>query len=345
MIGGFGTLLDLLPPPSQLGSWCGTSLRIHDMARKAKTKHVNDDSTAPIFRASDATQRFLAAMNQNDRAASKFTMDDYVQIVPIATRSIVMEDLMQMKFQVILDENANIPTAATPEPEADNSQEDEDNVHDINNVLNVVGQWCEKYVPIIEHDDAFKELKRVVSCIANLLGLIPGPHQCPAPSPPPPPCSRPHCDDEDTPMEPPTPTRVYSEAASQTPALSHEASMPPSPPTAAATSPAAAASIPPVGPRGRASYTGAAAKNLNPAAPPFVRGSPRTPAAQPPAQAQQPVSSKRSKRPFFATRGPSRRQFFIEALAIPSDTSLPTLVITANRALARAKSTLKVDSA
>ncbi|KAF9439505.1 hypothetical protein P691DRAFT_769573, partial [Macrolepiota fuliginosa MF-IS2] len=315
------------------------------MARKARTKHANDDSTAPIFRASDATQRFLAAMNQNNRAVSKFTMDDYVRIVPIASRSIVMEDLMQMKFQVILDKDDNTHTAASPQPEADNSQSDEDDVNDINNVLNVVGQWCEKYVPIIERDDAFKELNRVVGCIANLLGLIPSPHQCPAPPPSPPPCSRPHRDDKDIPMEPPAPTRVFSEAASQTPAPSHEASTPPPPPTTAATSPAAAASIPPAGPRGRASYAGAAAKNLNPAAPPFVRGPPRAPAAQPPAQAQQPVSSKRSKRPFFATRGPSRRQFFIEAPTIPPDTSLHTVVITANRALARAKSNLKVDSA
>ncbi|KAF9440714.1 hypothetical protein P691DRAFT_781586 [Macrolepiota fuliginosa MF-IS2] len=128
------------------------------------------------------------------------------------------------------------------------------------------------------------------------------------------------------------------EAASQTPAPSLEASTPPPPP-------AAAASIPPASPRGCASYAGTAAKNLNPAAPPFVHGPPHAPAAQPPAQAQQPILSKRSKWPFFATRGPSHCQFFIEVLNIPSDTSFPTLVVTANRALTHAKSTLKVDSA
>ncbi|KAF9444967.1 hypothetical protein P691DRAFT_762943 [Macrolepiota fuliginosa MF-IS2] len=318
------------------------------MARKAKTKHANDDSTAPTFRASDATQRFLAAMNQNHRAMSKFRMDEYVRLVPLSDRSSVMDDIMQMKFQIILEDDERDPNPSVPPQQTrddTNIEEDEDTVQEINNVLNIVGRWCEKYVPIIERDDEFKELKRVVGCIANLLDLIPGPHQCPAPPPPSPPCSRPHRDDEDTPMEPLAPTRAFSEAASQTPAPSHEASTPPPPPAAAATSPAAAASIPPAGPRGRASYAGAAAKNLNPAAPPFVHGPPRAPVAKPPAQAQQPVSSKRSKRPFFATRGPSRRQFFIEAPTIPADTSLPTMVVTANRALSRAKSTLKVDSA
>ncbi|KAF9440141.1 hypothetical protein P691DRAFT_768208 [Macrolepiota fuliginosa MF-IS2] len=138
-------------------------------------------------------------------------------------------------------------------------------------------------------------------------------------------------------MEPPAPTRAFSEAALQTPAPFHEASMPPPPP-------AAAASIPPASPCGCASYTGAAARNLNPAAPPFVRGPPCAPVAQPPAQAQQPVLSKCLKWPFFATRGPSCCQFFTKVPNIPSNTSLPTLVITANRALLRAKSTLKTST-
>ncbi|KAF9439554.1 hypothetical protein P691DRAFT_769450 [Macrolepiota fuliginosa MF-IS2] len=290
------------------------------MAHKARTKHANDGSTAPTFRACDATQRFLAAINQNHRASSKFRMDEYVRLVPLAERPSVMDDLMQMKFQAILDDEHDPLLNVPPQQEVDDSS-DEDTVQDIINVFNVIGQWCEKYTPIIERDDAYNELKKLVSLVANFFDLIPGPHQCPAPPLPPPPCSRPHRDDEDTPMEPPAPTRVYSETALQTPAPSHEASMPPPPP-------AAAASIPPAGPP-----------------PPFVHGPPRAPVAQPPAQAQQPISSKRSKRPFFAMRGPSRRQFFIEAPNIPADTSLPTMVATANRALSRAKSTLKVDSA
>ncbi|KAF9440378.1 hypothetical protein P691DRAFT_782528, partial [Macrolepiota fuliginosa MF-IS2] len=98
----------------------------------------------------------------------------------------------------------------------------------------------------------------------------------------------------DIPMEPPTPIQVFNEAALQTLAPSHEASTPPSPPAAVATSPAAAASISPASPCGCASYTGAVAKNLNPAAPP---------------------------------------SFFIEVPTIPTDTSLPTMVATANKAL------------
>ncbi|KAF9440696.1 hypothetical protein P691DRAFT_767369 [Macrolepiota fuliginosa MF-IS2] len=116
--------------------------------------------------------------------------------------------------------------------------------------------------------------------------------------PTPPPCAQPYCNNEDIPMELPAPTHVFSEAASQTPAPSHEATTPPPPP-------AAVASIPPASPRGCASYTGTAAKNLNPAAPPFVYGPPRAPAAKPPAQDQQPVLSKHSKQPFYATQGPS----------------------------------------
>ncbi|KAF9441350.1 hypothetical protein P691DRAFT_766393 [Macrolepiota fuliginosa MF-IS2] len=189
-----------------------------------------------------------------------------------------------------------------------------------------------------------------------MFSLIPAPHCCPIPPPcihphqdnappchhihaddipPPPPCIRPHCDNKDIPMEPPAPTCAFSEAASQTPAPSHEATTPPPPPAAAATLPAAAASSPPASPHGHASYTGTAAKNLNPAAPPF----------SPLAQAQQPISSKCSKQPFYAMCSPSWHQFFIEAPNIPKDTSLPSMVKMANNALACAKSTLWVDSA
>ncbi|KAF9441116.1 hypothetical protein P691DRAFT_766700 [Macrolepiota fuliginosa MF-IS2] len=252
-------------------------------------------------------------------------MDEYVQIVPLAWRSTVMEDLMQMKFQVILDKSDQIPTAP-PQPKAADSQIDEDDIHEIINAFKIIGPWCEKFMPTIVRDDTYNKLKRLVSLIADLFNLIPGPHQCPTPPSPPPPCSRPHRDNEDIPMEPPAPARVFSEAASQTPAPSHEVSTPPPPP-------AAAASIPSAGPRGHASYAGAAAKNLNPAAPPFVRGPPCAPAAQPPAQAQQPVSSKHLKRPFYTTRGPSRQQFFIKVPNIPKDTSLPSMVKSANNTL------------
>ncbi|KAF9440871.1 hypothetical protein P691DRAFT_629270, partial [Macrolepiota fuliginosa MF-IS2] len=119
---------------------------------------------------------------------------------------------------------------------------------------------------------------------------------------------------------------------------------PPPPPTTVATLPAAAASPTSAGPCGRPSYADTAARNLNPAAPPFMHGPPRAPVAIP-AQNPQPVSSKCSKRPFYTMHRPMHRQFYIEAPTIPSDTSLPSLVNMANCALTHARSTLKVDSA
>ncbi|KAF9441711.1 hypothetical protein P691DRAFT_765975 [Macrolepiota fuliginosa MF-IS2] len=116
------------------------------------------------------------------------------------------------------------------------------------------------------------------------------------------------------------------------------------PPAVAATLPVAVASIPPASPHGHTSYAGTAAKNLNPAAPPFVCGPPHAPAA-PQAQDPKPTLNKCTKWPFYVTHGSSCCQFFIEAPTIPNDTSLPTMVTKANKALAHAKSTLKVDSA
>ncbi|KAF9449610.1 hypothetical protein P691DRAFT_758896, partial [Macrolepiota fuliginosa MF-IS2] len=57
-------------------------------------------------------------------------MDEYVWIVPIMWRSAVMDDLMQMRFQVILDKDGRIPTVP-PQPEAANSQIDKDDIHEI----------------------------------------------------------------------------------------------------------------------------------------------------------------------------------------------------------------------
>ncbi|KAF9442072.1 hypothetical protein P691DRAFT_765610 [Macrolepiota fuliginosa MF-IS2] len=230
---------------------------------------------------------------------------------------------------------------------------------ELTNAIAAFGLWFEdNNIADNEHPSLVDNIRH----LAMMFSLIPVPYHC-SPCvhlhqddtppchhphaediPSPPPCLRPHWDNEDIPMEPPAPTCAFSEAASQTPAPSHEVTMPPPPPTTAAILSAAAASIPPAGPHGHASCTGAAAKNLNPAAPLFVHGPPHAP-VQPLAQAQQPISSKCLKCPFFAMCGPSHCQFFIEALTIPPNTSLPTLVITANRALSCAKSTLKVDSA
>ncbi|KAF9439612.1 hypothetical protein P691DRAFT_785757, partial [Macrolepiota fuliginosa MF-IS2] len=305
------------------------------MPCKAKTKPA--DNAPMVFKPSSDTEHFLAAMNQNCRLASQFTAMELMSIAQSKWEQ-VLQDLLTMKFDKVEETSLTSPTSTARIEEVADSQEDDGDIQDVIDTLKVVGPWCEKHMPSLIRDNAYNELKRLAGLIANLFNLIPGPHQCPAPPPPTPPCSCPHCDDEDTPMEPPAPTRAFSEAALQTPAPSHEASMPPPPP-------AAAASIPPASPRGCASYAGTAAKNLNPAALPFMRGPPHAPVAQPPAQVQQPVLSKRSKQPFYATRGPSRQQFFIEVPNIPKDTSLPSMVKLANNALARAKSHLQVDSA
>ncbi|KAF9442330.1 hypothetical protein P691DRAFT_765322 [Macrolepiota fuliginosa MF-IS2] len=286
------------------------------MAHKTKTKPATN--ALPAFILSAATEQFLVAMDQNHRIASQYTArkivlhanDDWAKVT---------DDLLTMNFMRVGNtDNLNNTVMPQPvEPEAIDSQDD-------SNIHNVINSF------------------RMIRQLANLFNLIPEPHQCP---PPPPPCSCLHCNDKDIPMEPPAPTHAFSEAASQTPAPSHEATTPLPPPSAAATSPAAAASIPPASPQGCASYAGAVARSLNPAAPHFVRGPPHAPVALPPAQAQQPVLSKRSKQPFFAMHGPTCHQFYIEALNIPTNTSLPPLVTTANKALACAKSTLKVDSA
>ncbi|KAF9440013.1 hypothetical protein P691DRAFT_768438 [Macrolepiota fuliginosa MF-IS2] len=271
------------------------------MPRKPKSKLVDNATNAPAFKPSDATQRFLAVMNQNCHAASSFTINEYSNLVPPAWRSVVMDDLLHMQFKLATPPIA--PTTSAP-IEVNSNNRDESDIDELSpteellNAIATFGQWFESN----------------------------------------------NITDNDIPMEPIAPTHAFSEAASQTPAPSLKASMPPPLPTTVAISPAAVASIPPSSPHGHASYAGTAAKNLNPAAPPFVHGPPHAP-VQPPAQAQQPVSSKHSKWPFYATCGPSRHQFFIEVPSIPKDTSLPSMVKMANTSLACAKSALWVDSA
>ncbi|KAF9440162.1 hypothetical protein P691DRAFT_783167 [Macrolepiota fuliginosa MF-IS2] len=279
-------------------------------------------------------------MNQDCHTVSSFTIDEYSNLVPLTWRSAVMDDLLHMHFKVT---NLLTPSAPSAPIEVDNNDKDKYDfdelspAEELTNTIATFGQWFESNNIA---DDICPGLVENIS-------LIPAPHCCPIPQPCvhlhqedalpctclhvddiqlPLPCVRLHCDDKDIPMEPTTPTHVFSKAALQTPAPSLEASMPPSPPAAAA----AAASVPPAGPCAHVSYPGAVAKNLNPAAPHFVCGPPCAP-AQPPAQAQQPILSK--------------CQFFIEAPNIPKDTSLPSMVKTANSSLACTKSTLQVDSA
>ncbi|KAF9439418.1 hypothetical protein P691DRAFT_769845 [Macrolepiota fuliginosa MF-IS2] len=208
------------------------------------------------------------------------------------------------------------PPAAPIEMDNDNKDDSEIEelslVEELTNTIATFGQWFKSNNIV---DNVHPGLVENIRQIAMMFSLIPAPHcypiplpcsqlhQADAPSynhlhidniPAPPPCTQPHHDDKDIPMEPIAPTHAFSKAALQTPAPSLEVSTPPPSLAAAATLPAAAASSSPASPQGHASYTGTVAKNLNPAAPPFVCGPPHAPAVQPPTQAQQPVSSKQA---------------------------------------------------
>ncbi|KAF9442878.1 hypothetical protein P691DRAFT_788870 [Macrolepiota fuliginosa MF-IS2] len=257
-----------------------------------------------------------------------------------------------MNFVQVDEAGKNIDTSAPIEVDDDEGTSVYDELSPMEELTNSItwfGMWSQNntITDSNEHDNLMNNIKKLV----ELFKLIPAPHCCPPPPPPcahlhqvdalpcphlhvedalpPPPCQCPHCDDKEIPM---IPTHVFNEAALQTLAPSHEASSPPP-------LPAAVASIPTDSPCGQPSYAGAVAKNLNPAAPPFVCGPPCAP-VQPPAQAQQPISSKRSKQLFYVMCGPSQHQFFIEAPSIPKDTSLLSMVKMANTALVHAKSTL-----
>ncbi|KAF9440064.1 hypothetical protein P691DRAFT_768345 [Macrolepiota fuliginosa MF-IS2] len=331
------------------------------MPRKAKNKPATN--ATPTYKLSTATEWFFATMNQNHHVASTFTAQELLKLGGFDWME-VRDDLIRMNFTEV--DISTQDNSATIKIDNDNDALSYDKelspAEELTNAIAAFRQWF-KGNNIV--DNKHPSLIDNIRCIAMMFSLIPAPHHCPTPpqcicphqddAPPcchlhtddiPPPllCMHPHHNDKDTPMEPPTPTHAFSEAALQTPAPSHEASTPPPPPTAVATSPAAAASSAPAGPCGRPSYTGTVARNLNPAAPPFVHGPPHTPVAIP-AQNPQPILSKHSKWPFFAMCGPMCRQFYIEAPTIPSDTSLPSLVNTANCTLTHARSSLKVNSA
>ncbi|KAF9439816.1 hypothetical protein P691DRAFT_768811 [Macrolepiota fuliginosa MF-IS2] len=221
-------------------------------------------------------QHFLAMMNQNHHVASQFSTEELEQLYPEEGICFqIFVDLMKMGFILLQPK----PNSSTP-IEVDNNDEDASKFDELSpageltNTIAAFGQWFKDNNIL---DNECPSLIDNIRHLAMMFSLIP-----------------------DIPMEPITPTCAFSRAASQTPAPSHEDSTPPPPPAVVATSPAAAASILPASPHGRTSYAGTVAKNLNPAAPPFMHGPPHAPVA-PPAQA--PKAS--SKRPFYVTQGPS----------------------------------------
>ncbi|KAF9440294.1 hypothetical protein P691DRAFT_767971 [Macrolepiota fuliginosa MF-IS2] len=259
-------------------------------------------STSPTTsKPSTATQWFLALMNQNFQVLSQFTWADLMAICSTAGKCVqVYEDLLTINFTLVGD-HTSPGTYNKQDSDAiisDTEEEEKININAVAYCLSIHGQWCEKNRHI-EGDEECNTLINNLRLFAELFDLIPAPHKCP---PPPPPCTRPHQDDAPIHWCPPTTPLcacLHQDGALPCPHLhtkdapplspccltnSYPHPPPPSIPVTVATLPAAAASIPKPGPKPRPSYASAAAKNLNPAALPFVCGPPCAPVA-PPAQA------------------------------------------------------------
>ncbi|KAF9440429.1 hypothetical protein P691DRAFT_767774 [Macrolepiota fuliginosa MF-IS2] len=223
-----------------------------------------------VFHPNVTMQHFLATMNQNHCIASQFLTEELEQLYPKeGVHFQIFADLTKMGFTPVKP-NLN-PSAPI---EVDNNNEDISDfdelspAEELTNAIAAFRQWFKNNNIA---DNVCPSLIENTRHLAMMFSLIPVPHHCPIPPPcthphqddtlpcchlhandvpPPPPCSHSHHNDEDIPMEPTTPACAFSEAASQTPAPSHEATMPPPPPAAVATSPAAVASSPSASPCG-----------------------------------------------------------------------------------------------
>ncbi|KAF9441785.1 hypothetical protein P691DRAFT_765889 [Macrolepiota fuliginosa MF-IS2] len=289
--------------------------------------------------------------------SNEFSAEELTRLIPPedVQFTIFAELINKLKFMLLKERNQS----PTPIKVKENDNNEDDEFIDMMNSL----------VKLIVEHPSCNQLIEKITLFANMFNLIPEPHKCSIPPPylhlhtedvplaplcsqlhaedvpPPLPCVLPHQNDDDVPMEAIPPPHACSEAAMQTPASLLMAPSPlcPDPtPAAVATLPVAAASIPKPGPKPRPLYASAAAKNLNPTAPPFH---PPLHAPVPPAQAPLSTPKKPLKCLYYAMHGPSQCQFYIMAPTIPQGTILPLLVIAANKALAHTKSTLKVDSA
>ncbi|KAF9441215.1 hypothetical protein P691DRAFT_766584 [Macrolepiota fuliginosa MF-IS2] len=231
------------------------------MPRKAKNKPASNDTAA--FKPSGDMECFLALMNQNCQIVSQFMVMELMTITQGKWEQVLM-DLLTMKFVKVDEPTTTGLSSAVPIKVDNNANDISDDeltpVEDLTNTIAYFGKWFQSNnIP----NNVCSRLIDNIRQLAMMFNLIPAPHRCP-PSPlpcicphqdnatpcqclhtddvlTPPPCVWPHCDDEDIPMEPITPTCVFSEAALQTPIPSHEVSTPPPPP-------AAVASIPPAGP-------------------------------------------------------------------------------------------------
>ncbi|KAF9442164.1 hypothetical protein P691DRAFT_789960 [Macrolepiota fuliginosa MF-IS2] len=290
------------------------------MAHKPQMKTAASDP-----KLSNTTVAFLNAQNQD-----------------LHTKSIVQTSLLVTLPELMQAPTLPLPPLETPKAEEDSNNNERD-IHLFNNTLTSLILWCRKDSFNKETDSDTQDtlIKRIfkVAKDFNLVTII----TLPTPSPSPP-CTQPHSNEEDIHMELPTPTCVFSKAATQTPAPLPVLAMPTPPPLPVMSAPAASTSSKP-GLPSRPSFAKAVAKTLCPNAPPFVRGPPHAP--QPPIKATQgPVSNKCLKRPYFATHGPSRHQFYIETSSATDlnivEAMLPPKIARSRASLPSSQSFIKI---
>ncbi|KAF9439798.1 hypothetical protein P691DRAFT_830812, partial [Macrolepiota fuliginosa MF-IS2] len=244
------------------------------MAHKPQTK-----TAASNPKLSNTTVAFLNTQNQD--LCTKSIMQTSLLVT--------LPKLAQVQVQCELDAISftyEAPTLPLPPLEAPKEEEDfndnEMDIHLFNNALASLILWCRKDSFNKETDsDAQDTLIKHIFKVAkdfNLVTII----TPPTPSPPPP-CTQPHSDEEDIHMEPPTPTCVFSEAATQTPAPLSMLTMPTPPPLLMTSAPAASKSSKPR-PTPRPSFAEAVAKTLHPTAPHLCKAHhmPHSPPLRPP---------------------------------------------------------------
>ncbi|KAF9439744.1 hypothetical protein P691DRAFT_768994 [Macrolepiota fuliginosa MF-IS2] len=190
------------------------------MARKKKSSNVPSTGFTP----SNATCCYLNMMKQ-DLHVKSIIQIKHLKTVPLALCLSILDDLVAMGFKLPPD-NEPGPTSTPAES---------------NDAPCMIYQMWPKVEPLKLSNQALQEIcdwfrpnffqhSNVEECdiftihicnLVNVLDLI-----IPPQSPSPTPCACPHCD-KDIPMEPPAPTCVLSEAATQTPVPVHMEAMPP----------------------------------------------------------------------------------------------------------------------
>ncbi|KAF9449466.1 hypothetical protein P691DRAFT_791106 [Macrolepiota fuliginosa MF-IS2] len=175
-----------------------------------------------------------------------------------------------------------LPPTESHDKEEELIMEDEANINLFNDTLTALykcvgNEGFTKETNFDAQDTLIKHIFKLAKAF-NMVKIL----AQPTPSPPPP-CTQPHSNKEDIHMEPPAPTHVFSEAATQTPAPLPMPATPTPPPLPMMSAPAASTSPKP-GPPSRPSFPEAVAKALCPNAPPLCKAQhePHSPPLRPP---------------------------------------------------------------